>query len=103
MSDSNSSQKKPGVPSWQLKDDNSTMADDTKPAEATKATIIENAKRFLEDNEIRDASTDKKTAFLEGKGLGSAEIETLLGVSLNAEATAGPAEVSWKANTLLQF
>jgi hypothetical protein len=92
MGDSDRHEKKPGVPSWQLD------AKPTKPKEAkepasdipSRETIVEQAKKFLEEEEVRNASTDKKIAFLEGKGLKNEEINALLGVARNPEASAPP-------------
>ena len=43
------------------------------------ANLLDQAKRFLEDATIRDAPREKKVAFLESKGVGAEDIETLLG------------------------
>jgi len=81
------------VPSWQLKPKDETPPEtDSEPAQISKEDVIEQAKKFLDDDEVRDASTDKKIAFLESKGLESGEIQTLLGVTRNPDATAAPAE-----------
>jgi hypothetical protein len=40
--------------------------------------LLEQARRFLDDATIRDAPREKKVAFLETKGVGAADIETLL-------------------------
>jgi hypothetical protein len=89
--------KKTGVPSWQLKDQAEPSEDrkESKPEseEPSRATVIEQAKKFLEDEEVRNSSTDKKVAFLEGKGLRSEEIQDLLGVARNTEASKSPIEV----------
>lgn len=84
------------MPSWQLQ---------SKPVESKEAklspleslsreTVIEQAKKFLEEDEVRNASTDKKITFLESKGLRSEEIQGLLGVTRNPEATGSPSQVS---------
>ncbi|KAG0646368.1 hypothetical protein D0Z07_8115 [Hyphodiscus hymeniophilus] len=89
MSDSGEAGKKPAVPSWQL-NSQSTAPKDAEPApeSPSRETVIEQARKFLDEDEVRKASTDKKIAFLEGKGLNSEEITELLGVSRNPEATA---------------
>jgi hypothetical protein len=92
MSDSNQGEKKPGVPSWQLKSKEEPVKTEEQPApEAPKApsreTIIEQAKKFLEEDEVRNASTDKKITFLKSKGLQSEEIQGLLGITMNPEAS----------------
>jgi hypothetical protein len=101
MSDSDPSQKKPGVPSWQLSSKDTTPAEADTDAESeagakaetqrespSRESVIEQAKRFLQEDEVRNASTDKKISFLESKGLTSEEIQTLLGVTRNPEASA---------------
>lgn len=90
--------KKAGVPSWQLKSqddgeskgvqkpEDDTEAPATPSQPASRESIIEKARKFLQEDEVRDSSTDKKIAFLEGKGLNSVEIEELLGVPKIPEA-----------------
>lgn len=88
MSDSNNEVKKPGVPSWQLKDKEEQSNEPLETVEApSRAAILEQARKFLEEDEVKDASTDKKIAFLESKGLEGDDIQELLGVSRNDEAT----------------
>ena len=90
MSDSEPGEKKTGVPSWQLKADQRPAEEDTKPVpepEPSRESILEQAKKFLEEDEVKDASTDKKIAFLEKKGLGNDDIQQLLGISRNTEAS----------------
>ena len=95
---------KAGVPSWQRQ----APAEDEKKTEEkveTKATeepsrteLIESAKKFLEEDEVKDATTDKKVAFLEGKGLKNEEIEQLLGVARNVEASNPASKVCFITN-----
>jgi hypothetical protein len=92
MSDSDPDTKKAGVPSWQLKSKEATSKVDVKEEKEdtptpNRETVIEQAKKFLEEDEVRNASTDKKIAFLEGKGLRREEIEGLLGITRNEEAS----------------
>lgn len=89
MSDSDHGEKKAAVPSWQLKTEDGSAKEEEKPApeSPTRETIIEQAKKFLEEDEVRNASTDKKVAFLESKGLRADEIQDLLGVTKNPEAS----------------
>ena len=69
------------APPSQSSDDNTTTPTTPRPA------LLEQATKFLEDESIRDASTDRKVAFLETKGLRKDEIDSLLGISRNDEAT----------------
>ncbi|RDL40241.1 uncharacterized protein BP5553_00220 [Venustampulla echinocandica] len=93
MSDSDPEGKKPGVPLWQLKsqEKKESMEESTEPAPTPESTsrdeVLEQAKKFLEEDEAKDASTDKKIAFLESKGVRSEEITELLGVTRNTEAS----------------
>ena len=93
MSDS---KKNPSIPAWQQRQNNATSdqttsnpspnSDDQSTA-SERSTLLEQASKFLEDESIRDASTDRKISFLESKGLRNDEIQTLLGVSRNTEAS----------------
>lgn len=93
MSDS---KKNPSIPAWQQRQSNATSdqttsnpspnSDDQSTA-SERSTLLEQASKFLEDESIRDASTDRKISFLESKGLRNDEIQTLLGVSRNTEAS----------------
>jgi hypothetical protein len=89
MSDSDQAEKKPGVPSWQLKskDEHAKAEEKPAPEAPSRETIIQQAKKFLEEDEVRNASTDKKIAFLESKGLRSEEIQDLLGIERNPQAS----------------
>ncbi|KAK7414739.1 hypothetical protein QQX98_006423 [Neonectria punicea] len=55
---------------------------DAKPVEAKPAAPEENmldvARKFLDDDAVRDAPLEKKVAFLEAKGISDASIQTLL-------------------------
>lgn len=91
MGDSNQSQNKSGLPLWQKKLNETTPTEEekTSPSEPppSRETVIEQAKKFLEEDEVKNASTDKKITFLESKGLRSSEIQQLIGVSRNADAS----------------
>lgn len=87
MSDSDS---KRSIPQWQRQHSSSPPASDGKDADndVDRSTLLEQASKFLQDDSIRDASTDRKITFLESKGLTAPEIDNLLGVSRNPEASA---------------
>jgi hypothetical protein len=93
--------KNPSIPQWQQPqrdaspDQPSTPSPNSdapsKPPE--RSALLEQASKFLQDDSIRDAPTDHKISFLESKGLRNNEIQTVLGVSRNSEATSSvPAE-----------
>jgi hypothetical protein len=99
---------KPGIPSWQRVSADSTVASplesdqqpktSSQPEHSTSAiaeaptpteddfddsesiSLLEQAKRFLDDATIRDAPREKKVAFLESKGVSADDIGTLLGI-----------------------
>lgn len=95
MADDNSS--KPSIPSWQQpkntvsessgSDQPSQSSSDNSTTTTSQSTLLEQASKFLQDESIRDASTAQKVTFLESKGLQKDEIEGLLGISRNAEAS----------------
>jgi hypothetical protein len=92
---SDPSSKPPSIPSWQRSGSapadqapiSSSPSSDDAPASSSRQDLVDSASRFLEDESIRDAPTDRKVAFLESKGLNADEIDQLLGVSRNPEAT----------------
>ncbi|KAL5328342.1 hypothetical protein ACEPPN_001841 [Leptodophora sp. 'Broadleaf-Isolate-01'] len=89
MSDSDP-EEKAGIPPWQTKAvPESAKPEESVPAqeEQSRETVIAQARKFLEEDEVRDASTDKKIAFLESKGLRNEEIQELLGITRNTEAS----------------
>ncbi|KAL5338830.1 peroxisomal membrane anchor protein conserved region-domain-containing protein [Aspergillus crustosus] len=89
MSDSNS---KSSIPSWQQQHSAPSppppiFEDKDSGTEADRSTLIQQASEFLKDESIRDAPTDRKITFLESKGLTPSEIDSLLGISRNTEAS----------------
>jgi hypothetical protein len=99
MGDSEEDRKKRGVPSWQLRASHPSREEESRDQDSTpqptpsRASTMENARSFLLEDEVRNASTDKQIAFLESKGLESHEIQELLGVTRNIEATGSNSEV----------
>ncbi|KAF7131265.1 hypothetical protein CNMCM5793_004370 [Aspergillus hiratsukae] len=83
--------KSPSIPQWQqpaaasTNTDNSTSTPSPNSDEAPRSELIEQARKFLQDDSIRDAPVDRKIAFLESKGLRSEEIDSLLGISRDAD------------------
>lgn len=90
MSDSDSNSK-PSIPQWQQQHSAPSSTSDGKEtaSEVDRTTLLEQASKFLQDDSIRDAPTDRKISFLESKGLTALEIDNLLGVSRNPEASGG--------------
>ncbi|KAK2733483.1 hypothetical protein FQN57_002092 [Myotisia sp. PD_48] len=98
----NSKPKGSSIPSWQLglatqkAEPASPVVTENKPDTSDevaegKDTLLEQAKRFLQDESIRDAPTDRKIAFLESKGVSNDDIQSLLGDSRNQDATSDTA------------
>ncbi|CAG7916246.1 unnamed protein product [Penicillium olsonii] len=90
MSDDNS--KSASIPAWQKvkTDESPSPSSDDAPATTTptpRQTLLDQASKFLEDESIRDAPEDRKIAFLESKGLNTEDIQQVLGVPRNAEAS----------------
>ncbi|KAF2036292.1 DUF726-domain-containing protein [Setomelanomma holmii] len=54
--------------------------------ETDSSTLLDQARRFLDDTTIRDAPREKKVAFLEAKGVHARDIETLLGASSQGDS-----------------
>ena len=93
MSDSDPKEKKSGIPSWQQNAAQKPLQEDDKPKsepESNAAAKLEQARKFLEDDEVKDAPTDKKIEFLESKGVRNEDIQSLLGVSKNQESSNTP-------------
>ncbi|KAJ5513212.1 hypothetical protein N7463_002764 [Penicillium fimorum] len=86
--------KPTSIPSWQrpnkTAEESPSPTSDDAPAtipSTSRQALLDQASKFLEDESIRDAPTDRKVSFLESKGLSSDDIEQVLGISRNAEAS----------------
>lgn len=67
-----------GIPEWQRGgDDNATAA--AAAAGRAEEDQLAVARRFLEDEEVKSATREKKVAFLKAKGIEDDDIEKLLG------------------------
>lgn len=53
----------------------------------SRASLLHQATKFLQDDDIRDAPIERKTAFLKSKGLTNLEVEKLLAVSPSEDAS----------------
>jgi hypothetical protein len=92
--------KSSSIPSWQrpnkTAEESPSPASDDAPASTastSRQALLDQASKFLEDESIRDAPTERKVSFLESKGLSSDDIQQVLGISRNVEAsTSTPAE-----------
>ncbi|KAH0556860.1 hypothetical protein GP486_005348 [Trichoglossum hirsutum] len=92
MGDSEPSRKEPdSAPQWQQKSPpaapGATQASTASATSASRTELLEQASKFLEAGEIREAPTSRKIAFLESKGLTNEEIQKLLGVSRNTHSS----------------
>jgi hypothetical protein len=86
MADS-SGAKRPAIPNWQRSPIQSSTTAEPPPSDYTSPSdnmrrsdteLLEQAKRWLEDESIRDAPTERKASFLEQKGLQGSDIQKLL-------------------------
>ncbi|KAL1883619.1 hypothetical protein Plec18167_002626 [Paecilomyces lecythidis] len=92
--------KKRAIPEWQKQAAQSASKESATTTEPSKeqseagprTVLLEQASKFLEDESIRDAPTDRKISFLESKGLQQDEINKLLGISRNPEASSESAK-----------
>lgn len=66
------------VPSWQQAASQSQPAEDSSPETPSSDTILDRARIFLQDEEVTNASIEKKVEFLKSKGLGEEDIAKLL-------------------------
>lgn len=108
---------KPTIPEWQRKATPSPPASDSSDAspantsddasdntspepspEEDRSALLEQARNFLSDPSISDASTSRKIEFLESKGLVNDEIQALLGVSRNEDASSPASETTNDSN-----
>jgi hypothetical protein len=78
--------KEPETSTSPIADAPTPTEDDLEGSESV--SLLEQAKRFLDDDAIRDAPREKKVAFLESKGVSAEDIGTLLGEDMNEEANA---------------
>ena len=94
MSDSEDPKSK-DIPSWQQQGPSSVPAQpDSAPRQEraeqqppeSRASLIEKASKFLEDDSIRDAPIERKKLFLGSKGLTEPEIDELLEIQHTPEA-----------------
>ncbi|KAF9878537.1 peroxin 14 17 [Colletotrichum karsti] len=99
MSDSDDSNSSSGIPAWQREQQQDSEPKlDAEPAsqETTEETPAEEkldiARRFLQDDEIKNEPREKKEEFLTSKGLTSTEIEELLGSNSAAPPAQDTAE-----------
>lgn len=77
MADDQDNANQSGIPAWQRESSNATPAPATSSDQSDDKLTV--ARRFLEDEEVRTASREKKVAFLRAKGIEDGDIEILLG------------------------
>ena len=72
------------VPTWQRSESSPSEKDTAKEAEESampderRRTLLEDAAKFLDDEDIRDAPTERKKVFLGSKGMTENQIQDLL-------------------------
>lgn len=86
-----SSESEPTAPSDTVRDPSSpSNQHDSQPEgqrdlHASRTSLLNQATKFLQDDDIRDAPIERKMAFLESKGLSDLEIKGLLADSRNED------------------
>ncbi|KAL2875997.1 hypothetical protein SGCOL_008849 [Colletotrichum sp. CLE4] len=98
MSDSDDSGSTPGIPSWQrdqkkepeLEPETTTSQDAKQDDVPSREDSLEVARKFLQDEEIKDAPRAAKETFLKTKGISPEDIEQLLGSSASEPAQETP-------------
>ncbi|KAJ3943756.1 uncharacterized protein N0V96_006688 [Colletotrichum fioriniae] len=110
MSDSDDSGSTPGIPSWQrgqkkepeLEPETTTSQDAKRDDVPSRDDSLEVARKFLQDDEIKDAPREAKESFLKTKGISPEDIERLLGSSASepAQEITQPGQSPQSSNTL---
>ena len=92
MAGDDTDKKAPSIPSWQnpSRPPSSTPSSPEPDSDETPAlNTLEHARRFLDDESIKNATHERKVAFLESKGLKPEQIQDLLSPDIpNTEADA---------------
>lgn len=70
--------EKAAVPEWQRPRTHAAAESESGSASSGAPVTMQQAKRFLQDDEVRKYPRDKKIEFLKGKGLEEAVIQRLL-------------------------
>lgn len=83
MSDSEDKQESPAIPNWQR---GAQSEQSPAPATAPQDDKLEVARRFLDDEAVKDASREKKVEFLKSKDIADEEIRSLVGEEEGAAA-----------------
>ncbi|KAI1343756.1 peroxisomal membrane anchor protein conserved region-domain-containing protein [Xylariaceae sp. FL0016] len=83
-----SSDEKKNIPAWQQ----SQAAADAQPSDSTETTL-DQARTFLDDETVRNASAEKKREFLKSKGFDDAQIRQLLNESEHGTETASTTDL----------
>ena len=95
MSDSDDTPKVAATPAWQratASPEPKTEQTDTR--DAPEKNTLEQARLFLQDDEVRQSSRERKTEFLKTKGISAEDIETLLSED-DKQTPEAQTQVSW--------
>ncbi|KAI9759997.1 MAG: hypothetical protein M4579_001934 [Chaenotheca gracillima] len=90
--------QKPSIPQWQrqlvqepsAKDSTSESSEGAEAPPTSRADLIAQASRFLEEDDIRNAPNERKVTFLESKGLTQEEIGGVLATASKTDTVANP-------------
>lgn len=96
MGGTSEDKKSSSPPSWQQTFEEALPAQDGTVASnsSSRELLIQQAKKFLEKEEIQEAPKEKTIAFLETKELQGDEIENLLAASRVTESTSNTSQVN---------
>lgn len=86
-----------GIPAWQRESSTTEPSPTTGTRSPPRATI-EQAKRFLQDIDVKNTSREKKFDFLKSKGLEDSEIEVLLDEDAKEQSAQVVSQVSSALN-----
>ena len=81
---------------------NGTSSDQQTQQSASRTNILKQAAKFLDAEEVRNGSTDRKISFLESKGLTKEEVHQLLGFS-DVRATSSNVEETTITNVSFRY
>ncbi|KAI0010633.1 peroxisomal membrane anchor protein conserved region-domain-containing protein [Xylariaceae sp. FL0662B] len=70
--------EKSSIPSWQQSQSQSQSQAGSTTNDSESQDVLDHARKFLDDENVKNASVEKKTEFLKSKGLDSAQIQGLL-------------------------
>lgn len=86
--------KKPAVPEWQRPKPQEAVAAEASSRSDNAPATVRQAKRFLQDDQVRKYSREQKMEFLKGKGFEEGLVQQLLQEGTESEASAVSCPIS---------